>query len=160
VNRGYCGIGIVHGKTEVNIGTLLRSAHGFGADFVFTVGRRYEKQSSDTTQAWRHVPLLHFTDLDDLRAHLPYSCPLIGVEQAPGAFPLERFVHPERAIYLLGAEDHGLIGKDLAACHQLVEISGAKWCLNVAVAGSIVLHDRVMKRARKTDGQSFEEGNA
>jgi hypothetical protein len=34
--RGYFGIGIYHGKTEENIGTLWRSAYAYGADFVFT----------------------------------------------------------------------------------------------------------------------------
>ena len=32
--RGYWGMGVFHTKTYQNIGTLLRSAHSFGADFV------------------------------------------------------------------------------------------------------------------------------
>ena len=40
---GYCGIGIENGKAEVNLGTLWRSAHIFGAVFLFTVGRRYRQ---------------------------------------------------------------------------------------------------------------------
>ena len=143
--RGFCAIGVMHSKTPQNVGTLWRSAHAFGAAFVFTVGARYERQCSDTTKAWRHVPLFTFADLDDLRAHLPYSCPLIGVELDSRSRPLHKFSHPETACYLLGAEDHGLTADERAACHYLVEVPGPAYCLNVAVAGSIVLYDRASR---------------
>lgn len=143
--RGYCGIGIWHTKNPLNVGTLWRSADLLGASFVFTVGRRYERQASDTMKSWRHTPLFHFKDVDDLRAHLPYSCPLIGIEMADGATPLTSFAHPERAVYLLGAEDTGLNAAAIAACHHLVVLPGRR-SMNVAVAGSVVLYDRVAKR--------------
>lgn len=146
--RGYFGIGIAHAKTEVNVGTLWRSAHSFGADFVFTVGRRYRQQASDTTKATRHVPLFHYEDVDDLVRHLPHSCPLVGVELNPAAVPLSRFEHPLQACYLLGAEDFGLNANTLRRCHRLVEVDGASMCLNVAVAGSLVLYDRARKYGR------------
>ena len=142
-SRGFCAIGVMHSKTPQNIGTLLRSAHAFGAAFVFTVGQRYSPQCSDTTKAWRHVPLFAFTSVDDLRHHLPYSCPLIGVELDESATALPRFAHPETACYLLGAEDRGLTADERAACHRLVQIPGAAYCLNVAVAGSVILYDRL-----------------
>lgn len=43
-----------HAKKEVNLGTLMRSAFNFGAAYVFTVGRRYSEQASDTVRAVRH----------------------------------------------------------------------------------------------------------
>jgi len=46
--RGFFGIGIQNIKTESNIGTLWRSANILGADFIYTIGKRYKKQSSDT----------------------------------------------------------------------------------------------------------------
>lgn len=142
--RGYVGIGIERGKTPANIGTLWRSADLFGASFVFTVGHRYQKQSSDTMKSWRSVPLWHFEDIDDLVAHLPYSCPLIGVELDDRAVDLAGFSHPERAIYLLGAEDHGLTKTALARCHALVQLPG-RFSMNVAAAGTVVLYDRFAK---------------
>lgn len=145
--RGYYGIGVHHPKHEVNIGTLWRTAHIMGAGFVFTVGQRYQRQCSDTVKAWRHTPLLHFTDIDDLLDHLPYSCPLVGVEAGILAtHRLSAFVHPERAAYLLGAEDHGLAPDVAERCHHVIEIDAARpLCLNVAVAGSLVLYDRFAK---------------
>ena len=54
------------------------------------------------------------------------------------------FVHPERCIYLLGAEDYGLPDKVLSMCQAVVHIS-TPMCLNVAVDGSIVMYDRKAK---------------
>lgn len=143
--RGFFGIGVVNGKSPQNIGTLWRSAFCFGAAFVFTIGKRYERQSADTMQTPRHVPLLHYATVADLIEHLPYSCELVGIEIHERAKPLSEAFHPERACYLLGAEDNGLSPDVVARCHRLVKIEGASRCLNVAVAGSIVLHDRVRK---------------
>lgn len=145
IERGYCGIGIFHSKTPVNIGTLWRSASLFGADFIFTIGRRYTHQASDTIKAWKHTPLWHFDTLDDFR--LPHSCELVGVELDDRAKPLHRFHHPERAVYLLGAEDHGLSPAAIERCHRLIRLPGS-YSMNVAVAGSIVLNSRAEQHVR------------
>jgi tRNA G18 (ribose-2'-O)-methylase SpoU len=68
---------------------------------------------------------------------------LVGVELDPRAKKLHQFRHPERACYLLGAEDVGLNAAERDRCHKLVEIDGPSQCLNVAVTGSIVLYDRI-----------------
>lgn len=150
MSRGYFAIGIVNTKTEANVGTLWRSASLYGAAFVFTVGRRYQRQASDTTATPRHVPLFHFATLQDLVDHLPHSCPLVGVELDEQAVPLTRYGHRERAAYLLGAEDQGLSPAHLLACHDIVQIeTAAPWSMNVAAAGSIVLHHRHAQLTRR-----------
>lgn len=147
-DRGYHAVGIIGGKTPENLGTLWRSATLYGAAFVFTVGKRYGRaQASDTTSTARHVPLFHFADIDDLVEHLPYGCPLVGVELDPRARPLTAFTHPERAAYLLGAEDNGLTPEQRDRCHHLVEIESAlPWSMNVAAAGTVLLHHRLTTR--------------
>lgn len=144
--RGYYGIGVMLPKSEVNIGTLLRSAMIFDAAFVFTIGRRYRKQSSDTTQSWRHLPLHHYDTLDAFfDSGIPYSCVPIGVELTDKSIALEKFSHPERAIYLLGPEDGSIPKAAQERLAGIVQIPG-RFCLNVAVAGSIVMYDRTVKR--------------
>ena len=138
--RGYFGIGVFHAKTKQNIGTLLRSAEAFGAAFVFTVGPRFWKQASDVWASWRRLPVYQYDDVTLLRASLPYSCPLIGVELDGRAVPLSRFAFPQRGCYVLGAEDHGLSESVRRECHALVQIPNATGCLNVAVAGSILMY--------------------
>lgn len=143
--RGYFGIGIEHTKTEANVGSLWRAAHLFGAAYMFTIGRRYSRQASDTMKSWRSIPLFHFDTLDDLR--IPHDCRLVGVELDQRARPLATYTHHERCVYLLGAEDHGLTKTALARCHDLVQLPGAA-SMNVASAGAIVLYDRHAKSVR------------
>jgi tRNA G18 (ribose-2'-O)-methylase SpoU len=143
--RGFCAIGVWHAKTSVNIGTLVRSARILGADFVFTIGRRYKHQSSECKHG-RHIPILHFDTTDAWRQAMPANARLVAVELADGATNLVDFDHPQRAIYLLGAEDHGLTADMMRGC-QVVRLDG-DFSLNVAVAGSIVLYDRAAKGRR------------
>ena len=39
--RGFFGIGAERISKSRNLGNLMRSAHGFGASFTFTVGATY-----------------------------------------------------------------------------------------------------------------------
>jgi len=146
--RGYFGIGIERTKTEANVGMLWRSADLLGASFVFTVGKRYKQQHSDTMKSWRNIPLWHFESVDDLIKRLPMDCPLIGIELDVRAKRIESFVHPERACYLLGAEDHGLNAETLQKCYCVVQLPG-RHSMNVATAGTVVLYDRMLKDSRK-----------
>ena len=144
-SRGYFGIGIYNGKTTSNIGTLWRSANILGDDFIFTIGKRYQKQCSDTMKTPRHIPLFQFNDWADFFQHIPYGCPVVGVELDERAEPLETYQHRERCIYLLGAEDHGIPPEILHRCVDVVQLMG-DYCMNVSVAGSIVMYDRAAKR--------------
>ena len=139
MKRGYFGIGIYHPKTTENIGTLWRSAHNFGADFIFTIGKRYKIQASDTTKAERHIPLYEYETFDDFKKHLPKGCRIVCIEQCEGATNIKSVTHPETAAYLLGAEDYGIPG-NLLVGHPKVYID-TPMCLNVVVAGSIVMFD-------------------
>ena len=73
--RGYYGIGIQDVKSAENVGTLWRSAFIFGASFIFTIGNRYKRQASDTTQAWRHIPLYNYETINDFYKMMPYDFP-------------------------------------------------------------------------------------
>lgn len=142
-SRGYFGIGVYHIKTKMNLGTLWRSAFNFGASFIFTIGRRYEKQASDTIKTIKHIPLYEYLTYEDFYKAMPKDCILTMIEQAEGAKNLKDFKHPERTIYLLGAEDHGLPERIMKG-HPKVFID-TPMCLNVAVSGSIVMYDRSIK---------------
>ena len=143
MKKGYYGIGIYHPKTRDNIGTLWRSAHNFGADFIFTIGKRYTKQASDTTKATRHIPLHEYKDFEDFKNHIPLGAQLVFIEQTEGARNLQECCHPKSAVYVLGAEDEGVPEK-LMRGFQKVFID-TPMCINVAVAGSIVMYDRSIK---------------
>ncbi|MAG77382.1 MAG: rRNA methyltransferase [Colwelliaceae bacterium] len=146
-DTGFFGIGIVNNADELNIGTLWRSAYIMGASFIFTVDRKYKRQTSDVVNAWQKIPLYHYDDIEGLLANLPYDTQLIGVELDDSAKAIETFEHPHRCIYLLGNEQHGLPRQALDKCHQLVQLPG-NYSLNVSVAGSIVMYDRTAKLKR------------
>jgi tRNA G18 (ribose-2'-O)-methylase SpoU len=143
-DTGYYAIGIFRHKRDHNLGSLWRSAFILGAKYIFTIGKNSKKQSSDVLSTWARIPLFHFEDANAFFNHIPYDCRVIGVEIDKNAVSLENFDHPKRAIYLLGAEDNGLPREILDKCHFLIKLPG-NHSLNVAVAGSIVIHDRVTK---------------
>lgn len=143
-HTAFYGIGIMQVTNEHNIGTLWRSAYIMGASFIFTVDEKYKKQSADVVTTPSRIPLYHYHDLNDLKTHLPYGAPLVGVELTEQAVMLSEFAHPQRAVYLLGSETNGLSDKTLSSCHHVVKLPGA-FSLNVAVVGSILMHDRITK---------------
>lgn len=148
--RGFFAIGVWHPKTEENIGTLWRHASLYGAALVFTIGRRYRRQASDTSVTPLHKPLLHFADIEDLHAHLPHGAVLVGIEMHQRSRALSCYGHPLSAVYLLGAEDHGLPESVIARCHSVVQIEApAARSMNVSVAGTIVMYHRHVNDCHK-----------
>jgi tRNA G18 (ribose-2'-O)-methylase SpoU len=139
--RGYFEIGIYHGKTHHNLGTLWRSAYQLGAAGIFVIGNRFRIESSDTYKTYRHVPLRQYDTLEQFLANRPHGCQLVGVEM--GGTPLSGYRHPDRAVYMLGAEDHGLSRDAVGACNQIVSLESiGPLSYNVAVAGSLVMYHR------------------
>lgn len=141
---GFYGIGILHNDDEMNIGTLWRSAFVLGASYIFTVAKKYKRQGSDVNNAWASIPLYHYQSMDEFKNNLPYATRLIGVELSEQAKAIESFEHPVRAVYLLGSERNGLTDNVIAECHDIVKLPGTQ-SLNVAVAGSLVMYDRISK---------------
>lgn len=137
-------MGVLNMKTEINYGTLFRSAYAFGADFLFLIGKRFRKMSSDTNCSYRHIPLYEYETFDDFYKYIPYDCRLVSVEICDKAKLIRNFAHPERAVYLLGKEDGSLPDRVLEKSWGIIKIP-TNYCLNVAVAGSIVLFDRFNK---------------
>lgn len=142
--EGFFGIGIYHNQNKLNIGTLWRSAHIFGASFIFTINKKYEKQYSDTEKTWCRIPLYFYEDFDSFYKNLPYGCKIVAVELIDAATNILDYAHPKRCVYLLGSENCGLGNNILERCHEKIFIPGES-SLNVAVAGSIVMYDRIAK---------------
>lgn len=146
MSKGYFAIGVYEPKFEVNIGSLWRTAHIMGASMLFTVGARYQQQASDTPKSDKQIPLVHFDTIKQVIEAKQNDIPLLGIELSNNSYPLQTFRHPQSAWYLLGAEDRGIPAGVLDMCDRTLEISTKEpYSLNVAVAGSIVIYDRVMK---------------
>ena len=149
--RGYFGIGAEGVSKSANVGALLRTAHAFGASFCFVLGAGFDARASraaDTADAPSHVPLWRFGGADDLI--LPERCDLVGVELLDDAIELPSFRHPLSAAYVLGPERAGLSPAILARCRHVVRIP-TRFALNLAVAGALVLYDRMLQHGRFGD---------
>jgi tRNA G18 (ribose-2'-O)-methylase SpoU len=140
--RGYFAIGAERISKALNLGNLMRSAHGFGASFTFTVGATYKavEAHADTSKGQLHLPHYNWDQLSDMA--LPNGCKLVGVELIDGAIDLPSFHHPLRAAYVLGPEAGSLSPELLERCDYVIKIP-TLFCVNVAMAGAIVMYDRV-----------------
>lgn len=145
--RGYFGIGVEGLSKPVNASNLFRSAHAFGASFVFTLKATYAAVDAalDTSRAIENMPYYHWDRLDEMA--FPKGCVLVGVELTENAVELPSFKHPPAAAYVLGRERGSLSEPLMARCSHIVKIP-ARFCVNLAVAGAIVMYDRMLNQGR------------
>lgn len=149
--KGYFGIGVQGLSKQANLGALMRTAHAFGAQFLFTVGANFSKRGarqSDTSRAADVLPLYEFDDVPAMR--LPDGCGLVGIELTDDAIELPSFRHPLRAAYVLGPERASLSPEMTEACEYVVKIP-TRFCINVGLAGAVVMYDRMISLGRFAD---------
>jgi tRNA(Leu) C34 or U34 (ribose-2'-O)-methylase TrmL len=139
-------VGMWHSKTAYNLVSLRRSATQLGADFVFSIADRMKNKKPLDETFRDHVLLvkeyktvLDFS-LDTICGEYEWVC----VEM--GGIPLEDFVHPAKALYILGSEDNGISSMLRSACKHVVALSSVRSeSYNVAVAGTMIMYDRHVK---------------
>ena len=146
--RGYFAIGAEGISKAVNLGNLTRTANAFGASFVFLVdpdARLRDALATDTSRSAGQLPVYRYPSVEALR--LPQGCQLVGVELVEDAVDLPSFRHPQGAAYVFGPERSSLSPAMQARCRHLVRIP-TKFCVNLAVAGAIVMYDRLRTYGR------------
>lgn len=146
--RGYFGIGVEGINKPFNVGNLFRSANAFGASFVFTVAATYKRSEgtlADTSDALANLPFYAFPSLGEMM--LPKGCALVGVELMDDAVELPSFTHPRCAAYVLGPEKSSLSPEMVRRCDHILKIP-TRFCLNVGIAGVVVMYDRLLSMGR------------
>ena len=140
--KGYFAIGAEGISKPMNLGALMRTSHAFGASFVFSV-RAADKikmaYKADTSKSFEHVPYYQWETIGDMV--FPKGCQLVGIELTPDAVELPTFRHPPAAAYVLGPEKGNLSDEMLERCSHVVKIP-TKFCINVSLAGALVMYDR------------------
>ena len=154
ITRGYFSIGVENISKPMNLGNLIRSAHAFGANSVFTINphkrvteNKDKISKSDTSKSTYHLPYYEWDTIEDIT--LPKGCKIIGIEITDDAESLPNFVHPMQAMYILGPEKGSLSGKTLSMADHVIKIP-TSFSLNVAIAGAIVMYDRIKTFGIKT----------
>jgi tRNA G18 (ribose-2'-O)-methylase SpoU len=146
--RGYFGIGVEGINKPFNVGNLFRSANAFDASFVFTVAATYKRSEgtlADTSDTLANLPFYAFPSVGELL--LPKGCALVGVELMDDAVELPSFTHPRCAAYIMGPEKASLSPALTARCDHIIKIP-TKFCLNVGIAGVVVMYDRLLHMGR------------
>jgi tRNA G18 (ribose-2'-O)-methylase SpoU len=96
---------------------------------------------ADTSRTFDHVPYYEWETVGEMC--LPRGCALIGIELLDEAVELPSFRHPQSAAYILGRERGSLSKEMIAKCSHVVQIP-TKFCVNVGLAGAIVMYDRLI----------------
>ncbi len=146
--RGFFSIGVERISKPMNLGALLRTAHAFGASYAFTVAAAFnarEVRLSDTADSAQHLPIFSYETIDEM--DLPRGARLVGVELTEDAIELPSFRHPLAAAYILGPE-RGSLSPEVQACCSFVVKIPTRFCINVSLAGALVMYDRHISMGR------------
>lgn len=154
--KGYFAIGVDRLSKAHNMGNLLRTSYAFGASYFFTINATYSKKElreSDTSGATSSLPVYDYDSVDDF--NIPHRAKLVGVELTDDAIDLPNFKHPRQAIYILGPEGGNLDQRLLEKCDYTIKIP-MRFCVNVGVAGAIVMYDRLRLLGSTQNAGRFE----
>jgi len=135
-------VAIENWQHDFNIGTVVRNANAFLAAEVHIVGRRrWNRRGAMVTEQYQHVR--HHATVEGLVAWAARAdLPLIGVDNLPGAVPLESTTLPERCVLVFGQEGPGLSAPVRAGAAMVCSISqyGSTRSINAGVASGIAMH--------------------
>ncbi|MER7008370.1 RNA methyltransferase [Dactylosporangium sp. NPDC000555] len=135
-------VAVENWQHDLNIGTVVRNANAFLAAEVHIVGRRrWNRRGAMVTDRYQHVR--HHPDVNEfLEWTRRHDLPLIGIDNLPGALPLERAVLPQRCVLLFGQEGPGLSEPARLACGAVYSIAqfGSTRSINAGVASGIAMH--------------------
>jgi tRNA G18 (ribose-2'-O)-methylase SpoU len=127
---------------DFNIGSVVRTANAFAAAQVHIVGRRrWNRRGAMVTDRYQHVS--HHSDVAALAGWADREgLVLLGIDNLPGAVPLETYDLPRRCTLLLGQEGPGLSPAAHDACADVLSIAqfGSTRSVNAGAAAAIAMH--------------------
>ncbi|BCJ66226.1 TrmH family RNA methyltransferase [Polymorphospora rubra] len=142
-------VAIENWQHDFNIGTVVRNANAFLAAQVHVVGRRrWNRRGAMVTDRYQHVR--HHETVDQLTAWARENdLVMVGIDNLPGARPLESATLPRRCVLLFGQEGPGLSDAARAGCEQMFSIAqyGSTRSINAGVASGIAMHAWIRSHA-------------
>lgn len=134
---------------DMNIGTVVRNANAFLAAEVHIVGRRrWNRRGAMVTDRYQHIR--HHPDIEAFVAWAQAEAlPVVGVDNLPGAVPIEGVALPRSCVLLFGQEGPGLSEPAREAADVVCSISqfGSTRSINAGVASGIAMHTWVRQHA-------------
>jgi tRNA G18 (ribose-2'-O)-methylase SpoU len=139
---------------DLNIGTVVRNANAFLAAEVHIVGRRrWNRRGAMVTDRYQHVR--HHPTVEAFTAWAAAEAlPVVGVDNLPGAVPIEDVELPARCVLVFGQEGPGLsaAARDAATLVCSITQFGSTRSINAGVASGIAMHAWIRRHA--LDGRS------
>lgn len=142
-------IAIENWEHDFNIGSVVRTANAFLAAEVHIVGkRRWNRRGAMVTDKYQHV-----RHHEDVRALVSWAVerdlPLVGIDNLPGAVPLETYALPRECVMVFGQEGPGLSDAVRAASVATVSIAqyGSTRSINAGAAAAIAMHAWIRQHA-------------
>jgi tRNA G18 (ribose-2'-O)-methylase SpoU len=135
-------VAIENWQHDLNIGTVVRTANAFLAQEVHIVGRRrWNRRGAMVTDRYQHLRH-HPTPADLAGWARQRGLPLIGVDNLPGAEPLERLGLPRQCVLVFGQEGPGLSAGMRSVLDRCCSIAqyGSTRSINAGVASGIAMH--------------------
>jgi tRNA G18 (ribose-2'-O)-methylase SpoU len=134
---------------DFNIGSVVRTANAFNVAEVHIVGKRHwNRRGAMVTDRYLHVR--HHETAQELAAWAATAeVPLLGIDNVPGAVPLETFELPRVCCLVFGQESNGLSAQAIVACQAVLAIAqfGSTRSINAGAAGAIAMHAWVRAHA-------------
>ena len=142
-------VAVENWQHDMNIGSVVRSANAFNAAGVHIVGeRRFNRRGAMVTDRYLH--LHHHATVADLQTFAAASSlVLVGVDNLPGAMPLETYELPRSCLLVFGQEGPGLSAAAHEACDVVLSIAqyGSTRSINAGAAAAIAMHAWVRQHA-------------
>ncbi len=142
-------VAIENWQHDFNIGSVVRTANAFLAAEVHVIGRkRWNRRGAMVTD--RYQRLRHHGSVDAFQQWASYAdLPLLGVDNLPGAVPLETARLPRACVLVFGQEGPGLSEAMRTACGVTLSIAqfGSTRSINAGAAAAIAMHAWVRQHA-------------
>jgi tRNA G18 (ribose-2'-O)-methylase SpoU len=155
-------VAIENWQHDLNIGTVVRTANAFLAREVHIVGRRrWNRRGAMVTDRYQHVR--HHAGVEQLLAYAADAgLAVVGVDNLPGAVPLETAQLPRHCLLLFGQEGPGLSSPARTAAGLVVSIAqyGSTRSLNAGVAAGIAMHAWIRRWAEVSAGSPARDNLA
>jgi tRNA G18 (ribose-2'-O)-methylase SpoU len=146
-------VAVENWQHDLNIGAVVRNANAFLASEVHIIGRRrWNRRGAMVTDRYQHVRY-HST----LQAFAVWTrenrIAVIGVDNLPGAVPIDEAEIPARCVLLFGQEGPGLSEGARSVCDQVLSIPqfGSTRSINAGVASGIAMYEWIRRHGRRDE---------
>ncbi|MCS5681379.1 MAG: RNA methyltransferase [Actinomycetota bacterium] len=142
-------VAIENWKHDLNIGTVVRNANAFLASAVHIVGqRKWNRRGAMVTDRYQHLE--HHQTVGDFVASMrDRDIAVVGVDNLPGAQPIETTALPRKCVLVFGQEGPGLSVEVRETAELVLSITqfGSTRSINAGVASGIAMHSWIRQHA-------------